>query len=146
MACPALPTCGLAVAEAERALPGVLAELQAVFDEAGLPDATPVVRMTGCPNGCARPYVAEIGLVGDAADRYQIWLGGDGVGTQLARAVAERVHRNDLPTVLRPVVRRYAAERLPDETFGSFVNRASIDRLETVTPSPVGRVGNGGER
>lgn len=146
MACPALPTCGLAVAEAERALPGVLDELQAVFDEAGLPDATPVVRMTGCPNGCARPYVAEIGIVGDAADRYQIWLGGDGVGTRLARTVADRVHRNDLPTVLRPVVQRYAAERLPDETFGSFINRASIDRLETVTPSPAGRVRNGVER
>ncbi len=130
MACPALPTCGLAVAEAERVLPGVLDALQAVFDDAGLPDATPVVRMTGCPNGCARPYVAEIGFVGDAADRYEVWLGGDGVGTRLARAVAERVHRNDLAALLRPVVERFAAERLPDETFGSFVNRASIDRLD----------------
>jgi sulfite reductase (ferredoxin) len=130
MACPALPTCGLAVTEAERVLPEVLDQLQVVFDEAGLPDSTTVVRMTGCPNGCARPYVAEIGLVGDAVDRYQVWLGGDGVGTRLARTVADRVHKDDLPALLRPVVQRYAAERLPAETFGSFVNRASIERLD----------------
>ena len=66
MACPALPTCGLAVSEAERALPGILDSLQVVFDDLGLGDETPIVRMTGCPNGCARPYVAEIGLVGES--------------------------------------------------------------------------------
>ncbi len=83
MACPALPTCGLAVTEAERALPGMLDTLQVTFDAVGVSDAVPTVRMTGCPNGCARPYVAEIGLVGDAVDRYQVWLGGDAAGTRL---------------------------------------------------------------
>ncbi len=130
MACPALPTCGLAVTEAERSLPAVLDDLQAVFDEAGVGDATPTIRMTGCPNGCARPYVAEIGLVGDAVDRYQIWLGGDGSGLRLATAVAERVHRADLARALRPAVDRYARERLPGERFGDFVVRTGIDRLE----------------
>ncbi|HEV8488994.1 MAG TPA: NADPH-dependent assimilatory sulfite reductase hemoprotein subunit [Candidatus Limnocylindrales bacterium] len=137
MACPALPTCGLAIAEAERALPAVLEELQAVFDGVGLGEATPTVRMTGCPNGCARPYVAEIGLVGDAVDRYQVWLGGDGAGTRLARAVAERVHKADLPAALRPLLVRYRDEGEPDEGFGDFVTRAGITALEYVPSVPL---------
>ena len=134
MACPALPTCGLAVAEAERALPGVLDTLQVVFDEVGLGDATPTIRMTGCPNGCARPYVAEIGLVGDAVDRYQVWLGGDSAGTRLASAVAERVHKNDLPALLRPLLERYRDERSPGEALGDFLSRAEITTVD-YTPS-----------
>jgi sulfite reductase beta subunit-like hemoprotein len=138
MACPALPTCGLAIAEAERALPRVLDTLQPVFDSAGLGASTPTIRMTGCPNGCARPYVAEIGLVGDAVDRYQVWLGGDSAGTRLASVVAERVHRDDLPGLLGPLVERYAAARAPGEGFGDFVARQGIDRLEyTPRPRPV---------
>jgi sulfite reductase (ferredoxin) len=137
MACPALPTCGLAIAEAERALPGVLEELQAVFDEIGLGEATPTVRMTGCPNGCARPYVAEIGLVGDAVDRYQVWLGGDGAGTRLATAVADRVHKADLPAALRPLLVRYRDERAAGEGFGDFVTRAGISGLEYVPSVPL---------
>ncbi len=137
MACPALPTCGLAIAEAERALPGVLDALQAVFDSVGLGSETPTVRMTGCPNGCARPYVAEIGLVGDAVDRYQVWLGGDTAGTRLAKAVAERVHKADLPALLRPVVERYRNERLPGEAFGDFVARAGIGPLAYEPAMPV---------
>ena len=126
MACPALPTCGLAVAEAERALPGVLDALQEVFDEIGLGDATPTIRMTGCPNGCARPYVAEIGLVGDAVDRYQVWLGGDSSGTRLATPVAERVYKADLPGLIRPLLERYRDERLGGEALGDFFTRAGI--------------------
>jgi len=134
MACPALPTCGLAVAEAERALPGVLDELQVLFDGLGLGDETPTIRMTGCPNGCARPYVAEIGLVGDAVDRYQVWLGGDTAGTRLATAVAERVHKTDLPALLRPLLERYRDERLPGEALGDFLARAEITSVD-YTPS-----------
>jgi sulfite reductase (ferredoxin) len=134
MACPALPTCGLAVAEAERALPGVLDELQIVFDEVGLGDTAPTIRMTGCPNGCARPYVAEIGLVGDAVDRYQVWLGGDSAGTRLAIAVADRVHKNDLPGLLRPLLERYRDERFAGEALGDFLNRAQITSVD-YTPS-----------
>ena len=86
--------------------------------------------MTGCPNGCARPYVAEIGLVGDSVDRYQVWLGGDAAGTRLATAVAEGVKRSDLPELLRPVLERYRDERTPGEALGDFVTRAGITKLE----------------
>jgi sulfite reductase (ferredoxin) len=138
MACPALPTCGLAITDAERALPAVLDQLQALFNELGLAEATPTVRMTGCPNGCARPYVAEIGLVGDAVDRYQVWLGGDAAGTRLAVPVAERVHRDDLPELLRPVLERYRDERLEGEVLGDFATRAGITSLAyTARPRPV---------
>jgi sulfite reductase (ferredoxin) len=137
MACPALPTCGLAVTEAERALPGVLDELQAIFDGVGLGDETPTVRMTGCPNGCARPYVAEIGLVGDAVDRYQVWLGGDGAGTRLATPVADRVHKVDLPALLRPLLERFRDERVPGEGFGDFVTRAGITHVEYTSSVPL---------
>jgi sulfite reductase (ferredoxin) len=130
MACPALPTCGLAVTEAERTVGAVVDDLQAAFDAAGVGDAVPTVRMTGCPNGCARPYVAEIGLVGDAVDRYQLWLGGDAAGTRLATAVAEGVHRADLVEVLGPVLARYRAERRAGEAFGDFVARAGITAVE----------------
>jgi sulfite reductase (ferredoxin) len=137
MACPALPTCGLAVTESERALPSVLDRLQEVFDELGLEGSVPTVRMTGCPNGCARPYVAEIGFVGDAVDRYQVWLGGDGVGTRLAHPVAERVHRDDVPSLLRPVLERYRDDRLDGEGLGDFVTRIGLERLEyTAGPRP----------
>jgi sulfite reductase (ferredoxin) len=132
MACPALPTCGLAVTDAERALPGVLDDLQALFDELGLHETVPTVRMTGCPNGCARPYVAEIGLVGDAVDRYQVWLGGDTAGTRLARPVADRVPKADLPAFLRPLLERYRETRLDGESLGDFAARAGME----VLPSP----------
>jgi sulfite reductase (ferredoxin) len=130
MACPALPTCGLAVTEAERVIGSVVAELQAELDALGLDDALPSIRMTGCPNGCARPYVAEIGLVGDAVDRYQVWLGGDAAGTRLATPVADGVRRADLPDLLRPVLERYRDERKPGEALGDFVARAGITHLE----------------
>jgi sulfite reductase (ferredoxin) len=135
MACPALPTCGLAVTEAERALPDIVDSIQQVFEAAGVADAGPTLRVTGCPNGCARPYVAEIGLVGDAVDRYQLWLGGDLAGTRIATTVAERVHKDDLPDLLRPVIERYRDERQPDEGFGDFVTRSGITRLD-YTPRP----------
>jgi sulfite reductase (ferredoxin) len=134
MACPALPTCGLAIAEAERALPGVLDSLQTVFDEVGLGDTAPTVRMTGCPNGCSRPYVAEIGLVGDAVDRYQLWLGGDGAGTRLATEVAQRVHKDDLPSVLRPLLERYRDGRSEGETLGDFIARQEGPVVEPPPP------------
>jgi sulfite reductase (ferredoxin) len=138
MACPALPTCGLAVTDAERALPAVLDELDALIDDLGIQGPTPTVRMTGCPNGCARPYVAELGLVGDAVDRYQVWLGGDRAGTRLARPVAERVHKADLPGLLRPLLERYRDERGGDEGLGDFVTRVGIDTL-AYTPTPRAR-------
>jgi sulfite reductase (ferredoxin) len=144
MACPALPTCGLAVTDAERALPGVLDDLQVLFDELGLGETVPTVRMTGCPNGCARPYVAEIGLVGDAVDRYQVWLGGDAAGTRLARPVADRVPKVDLPAFLRPLLERYREGRLEGEGLGDFVDRTGIEGIASPAPQGAPSPGNAG--
>ena len=93
MACPALPLCGLAVTEAERSLPDMLRRIRALLARVGM-DAEaeqPVVRMTGCPNGCSRPYVAEIGFVGDGPNSYQLWLGGSPNQTRLAEVYQDRV-------------------------------------------------------
>jgi len=96
MACPALPTCGLAITESERAIPGILERIRALLDKLGLQNQHFVVRMTGCPNGCARPYMAELGLVGSAVESYQVWLGGSPNQTRLAQPFVERLHHNDL--------------------------------------------------
>ena len=92
MACPALPLCGLAIGEAERSLPDVNRRIRSVMDRLGFaPDEHFVVRMTGCPNGCSRPYMAEIGLVGDGPNSYQLWLGGTPGQTRLAETYMERM-------------------------------------------------------
>ena len=88
LACPALPTCGLALTEAERVLPHIFDEIEGVLEETGLIQEPIVLRMTGCPNGCARPYVAELALVGRSPGKYVIYLGGNAVGTRLARLVS----------------------------------------------------------
>ncbi|MFB3778629.1 MAG: NADPH-dependent assimilatory sulfite reductase hemoprotein subunit [Bryobacteraceae bacterium] len=123
MACPALPTCGQAVTEAERVSPQVLADIGARLGEAGLPDQQVVVRMTGCSNGCARPLTAEIGLVGESVDLYRIYLGGSVLGTRLAALFASGVPRSEIGARLLPVLLRYRDERTPGETFGDFCHR-----------------------
>jgi sulfite reductase (ferredoxin) len=129
LACPALPTCGLALAEAERFLPALLDELRAAWTAAGLDDAAiPTVRMTGCPNSCARPTLAEIGIIGGSLDRYYLYLGGNAASTRLNRPYREKVAGAELAGVLGEVFREYAARRQPGEGFGDFCLRA-----ETVT-------------
>jgi sulfite reductase (NADPH) hemoprotein beta-component len=123
MACVALPTCGLALAEAERALPGILDRLEALLDELGLGDEEIIVRMTGCPNGCARPYMAEIALVGRAPGRYNLYLGGTVAGTRLNREYRSSVRIEDLIDELRPVLARWKDERLSRERLGDWVER-----------------------
>ncbi len=123
MACPALPTCGLALAESERWLPQALGVIEGVLGEYGLGGEDVVVRITGCPNGCARPYLAEIGLVGKAPNRYQLWLGANFGGTRLNRVWLDNVRGEDLPAALRPVVQRFAFERRPAERFGDWCAR-----------------------
>ena len=85
-----------------------------------------VVRITGCPNGCARPYLAEIGLVGKAPGRYQVWIGADVTGARLNRIWKDNVKEADLITELRPVLARYAAERTAGEPFGDWAHRALL--------------------
>ncbi len=129
MACPALPTCGLAVTESERVLPSILTRIRTLLKTVGLPDEQFVIRMTGCPNGCARPYLAELGFVGQSPEAYQIWLGADPHQTRLAQPFAERVHVNDLDTVLTPLFVNFRQNRKPGESFGDFCNRVGFDAL-----------------
>src|SRR6267378_1789456 len=123
MACPALPTCGLAVAEAERALPGVITELEAELERLGVADAALTVRMTGCPNGCARPYTADLAFVG-----------GSMLGTRLGTLYADLVPRDRLVATVRPLFERYRDERLDDERFGDFCYRVGIEALRASVP------------
>lgn len=123
MACPALPTCGLALAESERMLPSLVDRIEKLCVEVGLAGEEIIVRSTGCPNGCARPYMAEIAFVGKAPGRYQLWLGGNTSGTRLNRIWRDVVKEPDVETELRPLLSRYAAERNSDERFGDWAAR-----------------------
>ncbi len=123
MACVSLPTCSPALAESERALPGILDRLEAVLAELGLSDEEIIVRITGCPNGCARPYMAEIAFVGRAPGKYNILLGGNGPSTRLNREFRASVKIDELINELRPVLTRWKNERLPRERLGDFVAR-----------------------
>ena len=131
MACPALPTCGLALAESERMLPGLLDRLEALCAEVGLAGEEIIIRSTGCPNGCARPYTAEIGFVGKAPGRYQIWLGGDVAGTRLNRLWKETVKEAEIESELRPVLTRYLNERFNYERFGDWCDRVLLKEPTT---------------
>lgn len=123
MACPALPTCGLALAESERYLPGLLTRVEALLAELGLNEQELVIRMTGCPNGCARPYMAEIGFVGRSPGKYNILLGGNESSTRLNRSYRDNVKDAEVIPELRNVLTRYAKERQPAEPFGDWCAR-----------------------
>jgi sulfite reductase (NADPH) hemoprotein beta-component len=124
ISCVALPTCGLALAEAERYLPEVLTELEDVIDEAGLRSDAITIRMTGCPNGCARPYLAEIAFVGRGPDKYNLYLGGGFAGERLNKLWKRDIKGGEIKELLTPVIRDYAAQRTEGERFGDFVIRA----------------------
>jgi sulfite reductase (NADPH) hemoprotein beta-component len=126
MACVALPTCGLALAESERYLPDLLAALDERLAAYGLSADDIVIRMTGCPNGCARPYLAEIGLVGKGPGRYNLYLGGAFDGSRLNKLYREDLDHAGLVAALEPLFAAYAAERRPGEPFGAFVIRAGF--------------------
>jgi len=123
MACVSLPTCGLGLAESERYLPDLITRIEALFAEVGLSGEEIIIRMTGCPNGCARPYMAEIGFVGKAPGKYQIYLGGNEASTRLNRLYKDTVKDADLIAELRPLLARYAQERHAGERFGDWVER-----------------------
>jgi len=129
MACPALPTCGLALAEAERALPSLIRQLEQELARQGLSDEVMSVRMTGCPNGCARPYIGDIGIVGRSLGRYVVFLGGDFVGTRLNEPFADLVPGDDVVPLLRPVLALFKARRYEGERFGDFCHRVGLERL-----------------
>jgi sulfite reductase (ferredoxin) len=130
MACPALPTCGLSVTESERVFPGVIDALEVELKSLGLQDERISVHMTGCPNGCARPYTPDIGLVGKSRGKYTVYLGGNALGTRLAFLFRDQVPLEEIAQVVRPVLSYYKQERLPAESFGDFCHRKGLSDLE----------------
>jgi sulfite reductase (NADPH) hemoprotein beta-component len=131
LSCVALPTCGLALSESERVLPEILEKFEAVLDEAGLRDDAISLRVTGCPNGCARPYLGEIGLVGKAPNKYALYLGAKYEGTRLNRLFAATVTIDEAVKLVGPVIRRYAQERQPGEGFGDYCDRVILPKDAT---------------
>ena len=123
MACVALPTCGLSLAEAERYLPSLITELEESLEENGLRHDAITIRMTGCPNGCARPFIAEIGFVGRGPSAYNVYLGGGFAGQRLSKLYRENVPANEIKGLLAPIFTRYAKEREAGERFGDFCIR-----------------------
>jgi len=123
MACVALPTCGLAMAESERYLPQLITKFEAIMAENGLAEEPITIRMSGCPNGCSRPYLAEIAFTGRAPGKYNVYLGGGFHGQRLNTLFLENVGEDTILKELTPIIRRFAAEREAGEHFGDFVVR-----------------------
>ncbi len=123
MACVSLPTCGLALAESERYLPSLI---EKIVESSGLDTDDIVVRMTGCPNGCARPYLAEIGFVGTGPGKYNMYLGGAHNGDRLSKLYSKDQTEEDIVAKLTPMLQAYAKEREEGESFGDYVIRADL--------------------
>ncbi|KIK61556.1 hypothetical protein GYMLUDRAFT_42557 [Collybiopsis luxurians FD-317 M1] len=130
-ACVAWPTCGLAMAESERYLPLLIDKVEKICEENGLRNDAIVMRMTGCPAGCTKPYVAEIGFLGKAPGAYGMLLGGGSYGQRLAKLYRENVTEREILDILRPMIKHYALDRLSGESFGDFVIRAGY--VPTIT-------------
>jgi sulfite reductase (NADPH) hemoprotein beta-component len=137
IACVALPTCGLAMAEAERYLPEILPRIEAILAANGLTEEPITFRISGCPNGCSRPYVAEIALTGRAPGKYNLYLGGGFHGERLNRMVRENVGEAEILNVLEELIGRYARERQPGERLGDFVERVSYLASEQQIPGRI---------
>ena len=131
MACVAFPTCGLAMAESERYLPSLVNKIEDLLDEFGLSEEEITIRMTGCPNGCARPALAEISFIGKAPGKYNFYLGGSFKGDRLNKLYKENIGEKEILESLKPILEQYSKEREKDEHFGDFVVRKGI--VEKVT-------------
>ncbi|SAM07657.1 hypothetical protein [Absidia glauca] len=132
MACVALPTCGLAMAESERYLPTLVGLLEQAIEEAGLHEDAITIRMTGCPNGCARPYLAELAFVGKAPGAYNVYLGGGHQGQRLNKLFKESLREEEILATVKPIIKQYALERQDGEPFGDWVIRAGYVK-KTIT-------------
>ncbi|MDQ0246356.1 sulfite reductase (NADPH) hemoprotein beta-component [Bacillus fengqiuensis] len=131
IACVALPTCGLAMAEAERYLPTLIDKIETIVDESGLRDEEITIRMTGCPNGCARHALGEIGFIGKAPGKYNMYLGAAFDGSRLSKMYRENIGEEEILKELRVLISRYAKEREEGEHFGDFVIRAGVIKATT---------------
>jgi sulfite reductase (ferredoxin) len=132
LACPALPSCGLALTEAERVQPEIVGAIAARLQRWGLEKERISVRITGCPNGCARPYSGDIGIVGRVPGFYSLYVGGDFEGTRLNAVVAERLDIPGIADVLDPLFALWASSRLAGEGFGDFCDRVGIGALQQI--------------
>jgi sulfite reductase (NADPH) hemoprotein beta-component len=130
LACVSLPTCSLAMAEAERYLPNFTDRVDALLAKHGLREIPLTLRITGCPNGCARPYLAEIALIGRAPGRYTLRLGADAVGSRLNVVYRDNIDEPAIVSVLDELIGRYSTERHADERFGDFLWRAEVLKPE----------------
>ncbi|MBP2000285.1 sulfite reductase (NADPH) hemoprotein beta-component [Paenibacillus shirakamiensis] len=124
MACVSFPTCGLAMAESERYLPTLLDKIDPMLKEVGLEEESIVIRMTGCPNGCARPMLAEIAFIGKGPGKYNMYLGGGHTGNRLNKLYKENIGESEILGSLKPMLAQYASDRFTNEHFGDFVIRA----------------------
>jgi sulfite reductase (ferredoxin) len=136
MACPAIPTCGLAISESERTLPALIDELEVDLKRLGLEEEKLTIRMTGCPNGCARPYQSDIGLVGRSGDKYTVFVGGNVLGTRLNFELRDLVPLREIGPLLTALFRHFKEDRQPGEAFGDFCLRQGAERLRGHLPGP----------
>jgi sulfite reductase (ferredoxin) len=132
MACPAIPTCPLALTESERVLPELITQLETEWAAIGLANEPISVRMTGCPNGCARPYQSEIGLVGRSGEKYTVYIGGDRFGRRLNTELQDLLPRDQIVPRLTKVFKAFAAERNGPELFGDYCERVGIEKLKQI--------------
>ncbi|MFM2012944.1 MAG: Sulfite reductase [Planctomycetota bacterium] len=132
IACVALPTCGLAITESERALPGVIDVMEKKLTELGLDKELFTVRMTGCPNGCARPYNADIGLVGKAKGKYTVYVGGTRLGTRLGFIYKDLVPLESITDSLEPLFKAFGDQRSQSESFGDWCARLGLEKLQAI--------------
>lgn len=134
-ACVAFPTCGLAMAESERYLPVLISKLESTLEEVGLAQDSIVMRMTGCPNGCARPWLAEVAFVGKAYGAYNMYLGGGYHGQRLNKLYRQSIKEDEILDIMKPLLKRYAVERNTDseepERFGDWLIRAGVIKETT---------------
>ena len=130
-ACVAFPTCGLAMAESERYLPELITKLEGVLEESGLRQESIVMRMTGCPNGCARPWLAEVAFVGKAYGAYNMYLGGGYHGQRLNKLYRSSIKEEEILEIMKPLIKRFALERREGERFGDFVIRIGMIKPTT---------------
>jgi sulfite reductase (ferredoxin) len=135
MACPALPLCGLAQTEAERRMPSYVERVRSLLNNMNIPEEEILMRMTGCPNGCARPYMAELAFVGDGPNSYQLWLGGSPVLTRTAFPYVAKVKDPDMETALEPVLGMFIQQRQEFEAFGDFCHRVGAEAIEAYASS-----------
>lgn len=138
MACPALPSCALALNEAERIRVPLIQEFEAALARHDLLDEKFSVRITGCPNGCARPYAGDVGIVGRTPNEYAIYLGGDFEGTRLSQLVFERVRLDRVVATMEPLFETFKTQRVSGEGFGDFCHRLGRDALRAIADQSLG--------